>query len=83
MAASDRPLKPAEFAPISGSKTGSNGPKWPSTRTVAIALVAAALLGVLLFLFNAKNYFSETYYFSFNVMLVKVTNLTLKIRKHK
>ncbi len=55
MAASDRPLKPAEFAPISGSKTGSNGPKWPSTRTVAIALVAAALLGVLLFLFNAKS----------------------------
>jgi hypothetical protein len=55
MAASDRPLKPAEFAPISGSKSSSNGPKLPSTRTLAIALVAAVLFCVLLFLFNAKS----------------------------
>jgi len=55
MATSDRPLKPAEFAPISGSKSSSNGPKLPSTRTLAIVLVAAVLFCVLLFLFNAKS----------------------------
>ena len=37
----------------------------------------------LIFLFKAKNNFSETYYSSFNIMRVKVTNLILKIRKHK
>ena len=37
---------------------------------------------LLYFYSKEKNNFSETYHFLFNMMLINVTNLTLKIRKH-